>query len=77
MQGLRQMPSDLRACLLCGLVKTLDQFELDGCDNCESRLGLQGSPDRILDCTTTNFFGYGSPFLNMNTYNTNVGLWGW
>jgi len=31
----------LRACLVCSLVKTFDQFEADGCDNCESVLHLK------------------------------------
>lgn len=26
---------NLRACLLCGIIKTFEQFELDGCDNCD------------------------------------------
>lgn len=42
---------------MCCLVKTYDQFMEEGCDNCEGRLGLQGSSDRILDCTSTNFTG--------------------
>lgn len=50
--------TELRACILCGLVKTYDQFMNDGCDNCERKLGLAGASDRILDCTTTNFTGY-------------------
>ena len=40
---------NLRACLLCSLVKTFDQFEVDGCDNCESFLNLKvGSPITII-----------------------------
>lgn len=50
--------TELRACILCSLVKTYDQFMDDGCDNCERKLGLAGASDRILDCTTTNFTGY-------------------
>ena len=26
---------NMRACLVCSLIKTFDQFESDGCDNCE------------------------------------------
>lgn len=47
----------LRACLLCSLVKTKDQFEYDGCDNCEEYLGLKHNTDMILDCTSNNFEG--------------------
>ena len=35
----------LRACLLCSLVKTFDQFEMDGCDNCDSFLQLKVGGD--------------------------------
>jgi transcription elongation factor SPT4 len=54
------VPKDLRhlrACLVCSLVKTVEQFELDGCDNCESFLGLQNNRDAIDDCTSSNFDG--------------------
>ncbi|TMW39902.1 hypothetical protein DOY81_015018 [Sarcophaga bullata] len=36
--SLDTIPKDLRglrACLVCSLVKTFDQFEYDGCDNCD------------------------------------------
>jgi transcription elongation factor SPT4 len=35
----------------------VEQFELDGCDNCESFLGLQNNRDAIDDCTSSNFDG--------------------
>ncbi|XP_028396691.1 transcription elongation factor SPT4-like [Dendronephthya gigantea] len=47
----------LRACLLCSLIKTSDQFEYDGCDNCEKFLRLKGSKDNISNCTSSNFDG--------------------
>jgi len=44
--------SELRACRICGLVKSLDQFVQDGCDNCEYR-------DRqAVEYTTNQFKGY-------------------
>ncbi|KAJ3115882.1 Transcription elongation factor SPT4 [Phlyctochytrium bullatum] len=47
-----------RACLLCGLVKTKDQFRRDGCDNCEEILELKGGSNaRIQDCTSAQFEG--------------------
>lgn len=55
--------AELRACIVCGLVKTYDQFMDVGCDNCEAQLDMQGSSDRVLDCTTTNFTGYPSILL--------------
>lgn len=47
----------LRACLLCGLVKTLNQFQMDGCDNCEDYLKMQGDREKIYDCSSANFDG--------------------
>lgn len=40
----------LRACLVCSLIKTFDQFESDGCDNCEYDLTLRSSP-YIINCS--------------------------
>lgn len=48
----------LRACMLCSLIKTAAQFRDFGCDNCESILKLTRSTERINDCTTTQFEGY-------------------
>ena len=48
---------NLRACLLCGLVKAFDQFESDGCENCERLLQLKGDRDRVYECTSSNFDG--------------------
>ena len=61
----------LRACLVCSLIKTFDQFESDGCDNCELRqirspsfsslnlgetvLHLKRNRDNVYDCTSSNF----------------------
>lgn len=41
----------LRACLLCSLVKSVDQFEVDGCDNCERALHLKGDSEKVYLCT--------------------------
>ncbi|KAI8507216.1 transcription elongation factor SPT4-like [Branchiostoma floridae] len=48
---------NLRACLLCSLIKTIDQFVFDGCDNCEPYLQLKGNKDLVYDCTSSNFDG--------------------
>ncbi|XP_020616731.1 transcription elongation factor SPT4-like [Orbicella faveolata] len=48
---------NLRACLLCSLVKTLEQFEYDGCENCEKFLRLKNNKENILTCTSANFDG--------------------
>jgi transcription elongation factor SPT4 len=48
---------NLRACLLCSLVKQVDQFEADGCENCEHVLGLKHNRDNVYNCTSSNFDG--------------------
>ncbi|XP_049598954.1 transcription elongation factor SPT4 isoform X1 [Syngnathus scovelli] len=58
--ALETVPKDLRhlrACLLCSLVKTIDQFEYDGCDNCESFLQMKGNREMVYDCTSSSFDG--------------------
>jgi transcription elongation factor SPT4 len=47
----------LRACMLCSLIKSVDQFLKFGCENCESLLMLQGDQERVQDCTSPNFEG--------------------
>lgn len=57
---IRIIPSSLRglrACLNCSLVKTGDQFEMDGCDNCDSLLMMKGNRDQVFSCTSTVFDG--------------------
>ncbi|XP_077995453.1 transcription elongation factor SPT4-A-like [Glandiceps talaboti] len=48
---------NMRACLLCSLIKNLEQFELDGCDNCDDYLQLKGNRDMVYDCTSSSFDG--------------------
>ncbi|EZA52658.1 Transcription elongation factor SPT4 [Ooceraea biroi] len=47
----------LRACLVCSLIKTFDQFEYDGCDNCDEFLRMKNNKDNVFDCTSSNFDG--------------------
>uniref|UniRef100_A0A1I7ZRK9 Transcription elongation factor SPT4 n=1 Tax=Steinernema glaseri TaxID=37863 RepID=A0A1I7ZRK9_9BILA len=49
--------SGLRACLFCSLIKTCEQFEMDGCDNCDRFLQMKGDTDKVYECTSTNFDG--------------------
>jgi transcription elongation factor SPT4 len=44
----------LRACLICGLVKTAEQFSTSGCPNCD--IG-DATGDYVSSCTTPNFEG--------------------
>ncbi|KAF0376085.1 transcription elongation factor SPT4 [Gigaspora margarita] len=46
-----------RACRVCSLIKTYEQFKREGCDNCESFLGLCGYPDKIRECTSSDYDG--------------------
>ncbi|KAJ1982894.1 transcription elongation factor spt4 [Dimargaris xerosporica] len=55
------LPQDkrqLRACLLCSLIKNVNQFQQSGCENCEDILRLRGHPSRVMECTSSNFSGY-------------------
>ncbi|OQR76460.1 transcription elongation factor SPT4-like [Tropilaelaps mercedesae] len=49
---------NLRACMLCSLVKSVDQFEDSGCQNCESLLQMKSNREQVLSCTSTNFSGF-------------------
>ncbi|GAB6030312.1 transcription elongation factor spt4 [Chamberlinius hualienensis] len=58
--ALDSIPRDLRnlrACLLCSMIKTFDQFEMDGCDNCEEYLSMKNNRDLVYDYTSSNFDG--------------------
>jgi len=48
---------NLRACLLCSMIKTSDQFETDGCDNCDHILNMKHNRDNMFNCTSSNFDG--------------------
>ena len=39
------------------LLQTIEQFEFDGCDNCEEYLHMKGNRDVVYDCTSSNFDG--------------------
>lgn len=43
--------------MLCSLVKTQLQFQLNGCENCEEVLNYKGDIDKILECTSPSFEG--------------------
>lgn len=52
--AIETLPRDLRglrACLVCSLIKTIDQFENDGCDNCDRFLMLKQDFDKVHECT--------------------------
>lgn len=39
------------------LFQAFDQFEIDGCENCEEFLRVKGNKDQVYDCTSNNFDG--------------------
>lgn len=39
-------------------MKTFEQFETEGCDNCERYLHLRSNRDYVHDCTSSNFDGF-------------------
>jgi len=54
------IPKDLRhlrACLVCSLVKSIDQFEHEGCENCDEFLHMKHNKESVYACTSTNFDG--------------------
>lgn len=54
------IPKDLRqlrACLSCSLIKNVDQFEADGCENCDEFLHMKSDRDKVYMCTSNNFDG--------------------
>ena len=53
------VPADmknLRACLFCSLVKTFQQFEMFGCENC-TFLEMEEDKDKVNECTSVSFEG--------------------
>nr|CAD7262580.1 unnamed protein product [Timema shepardi] len=37
---------------------TFDQFEFDGCENCDEFLRMKNNRDNVYDCTSSNFDGF-------------------
>ncbi|EAT91444.1 chromatin elongation factor SPT4 [Parastagonospora nodorum] len=47
----------MRACMICSIVRTQQQFTTQGCPNCEEILELAGNPEQVNDCTSQVFEG--------------------
>ncbi|KAF2443328.1 Spt4-domain-containing protein [Karstenula rhodostoma CBS 690.94] len=47
----------MRACMVCSIVRTEQQFKTQGCPNCESFLALRGNADGVAECTSQVFEG--------------------
>ena len=60
-QGGASIPTNqhrnMRACMVCSVVRTQQQFLTGGCPNCEDILELIGNPEQINDCTSQVFEG--------------------
>eukprot|EP01119_Soliformovum_irregulare_P012008 TRINITY_DN3081_c1_g1_i2.p1 TRINITY_DN3081_c1_g1~~TRINITY_DN3081_c1_g1_i2.p1 ORF type:complete len:117 (-),score=11.39 TRINITY_DN3081_c1_g1_i2:39-389(-) len=60
MDNISQVPNDLkqlRACMICSLIKTYAQFKAFGCSNCEEFLHMKSDDNKIEDCTSSTFEG--------------------
>ncbi|KAF2118965.1 transcription elongation factor spt-4 [Lophiotrema nucula] len=47
----------MRACMVCSIVRTEQQFKTSGCPNCESFLELTNNGEAIHECTSQVFEG--------------------
>ncbi|KAK8816117.1 transcription elongation factor SPT4 [Blastocystis sp. ATCC 50177/Nand II] len=47
----------LRACKLCKLIKSYDQFLHNGCENCEDILHMAGDDEKVREMTSPYFDG--------------------
>ncbi|XP_037954345.1 transcription elongation factor SPT4-A-like [Teleopsis dalmanni] len=47
----------LRACLLCSLIKETNSFVKDGCDNCKDLIPMAGDREAVDQFTSKNFKG--------------------
>mmetsp|Transcript_22023 Transcript_22023/g.50307 ORF Transcript_22023/g.50307 Transcript_22023/m.50307 type:complete len:264 (-) Transcript_22023:94-885(-) len=56
-RSLVQTVKNQRACLRCKLILTKEQFEDEGCANCEEVLEMAGNAGAVLACTTSLFKG--------------------
>jgi transcription elongation factor SPT4 len=60
-QGGASIPANqqknMRACMVCSIVRTQQQFTTQGCPNCEEILELAGNPEQVNDCTSQVFEG--------------------
>ena len=48
---------NMRACMVCSIVRTQQQFMTAGCPNCEDILELAGNSEQVNDCTSQVFEG--------------------
>jgi transcription elongation factor SPT4 len=48
---------NMRACMVCSIVRTQHQFMTQGCPNCEEILELANNSEQINDCTSQVFEG--------------------
>ncbi|KAF2660840.1 Spt4-domain-containing protein [Lophiostoma macrostomum CBS 122681] len=48
---------NMRACMVCSIVRTYNQFVQSGCPNCDAFLELVGNGDAVTDCTSQVFDG--------------------
>lgn len=57
--------SRLKACMSCSLIKTVNQFFSDGCENC-TFMSYLGDRERIQACCTSTFVGFVSLAIDVS-----------
>ncbi|KAG8716650.1 transcription elongation factor spt4 [Ceratobasidium sp. 395] len=63
---------NLRACLLCSIIQTAQDFKREGCPNCDEILQLKGSQENVQHRTSATFDGI---IALMNPEESWVGRW--
>jgi len=43
---------------VCCFQQTIDQFEFEGCENCEEYLHMKNNRDTVYECTSSSFDGF-------------------
>ncbi|KAJ1675469.1 transcription elongation factor spt4 [Spiromyces aspiralis] len=56
-QAIPKDKRQLRACLMCSLIKNSVQFKQNGCENCEQYLRMRGHSETVMECTSPVFDG--------------------
>ncbi|KAK6909529.1 transcription elongation factor SPT4 [Kwoniella sp. B9012] len=49
--------TELRACLICSVLQSTNDFLTQGCPNCEEILEMRGSAERVAECTSVTYDG--------------------
>lgn len=53
----QRLSNNLHTFIILLIYQTFEQFEFDGCDNCEEYLHMKNNRDAVYECTSSNFDG--------------------